>query len=768
MITKINRIKNLGFVFSNYTWDTVLPLFKQFNLVYGWTGSGKTTLSRLFDAINGSPIENLEYEIEDEQGNKYKQGDTFPKNIRVFNQEYIQNNIQILEGTANSISVLLGEENKDLLEDIGNDKKLLDGDPEDPSTQGKTALLAGNTKEKGQKLTERNSKFTEIAKTIGAAIGGNALRDYRKPEAEKDFISLTVKSELPEEDLEKCLLSVKQESLSPNTPLVVPKVMIEDDGDEFEISHLLESIESESEILLQKTVESEAISRLEANEDISQWVEQGFHLHKKHSSDICEYCSQKIPIERVEQLARHFNEVDRKLKDDLDVLIEKLRKVHPVIKSLLIPDRARFYPELQEEFDEKKSNLESVKEKILKDIAEFAEELKSKKSKTTEALVLKTKIAMEDFIARIDEVNEVISRHNKTTSDFKKVKEDAVQKLKTHYLSTIFDDVEKLDAEMLKLKEDIVLLTDEIGGIQKRIAENMAQISSAYKACEDLNKKLSTFLGHEELTFVPNTKKESGESGEEKEVVKGYNIRRGVSPAYHLSEGEKTAIAFVYFIVHLGDQNFNTKDGIIVIDDPVSSLDSNSLYQAFSFLKNAVKDGMQVFILTHSFDFLKLLINWRQHDRGGTGYFMIKNNFPSDVRCAYIAKMDKELYKYKSEYHYLFKLLKKLRDEQDDTIAKAYPIPNIARKVWETFLMFSVPNGKSSYNKMEELKDDGFDEQKMDAIYKFTNDQSHITGSGFDPALVPGAKKVVNEIFEMMSRISPRHFKIIDEVTNDS
>jgi hypothetical protein len=55
--------------------------------------------------------------------------------------------------------------------------------------------------------------------------------------------------------------------------------------------------------------------------------------------------------------------------------------------------------------------------------------------------------------------------------------------------------------------------------------------------------------------------------------------------------------------------------------------------------------------------------------------------------------------------------------------------------------MFSVPNGKSQYKKMDELKKAGFDEQKLDAVYKFTNDQSHITGAGFNPALVPETKK---------------------------
>src|SRR3989344_2601864 len=111
MINKINNIRNLGLVFSNYKWDSALPVFKQFNLVYGWTGSGKTTLSRLFDGIGGVSIEDLQYEIEDEQGVKYKEGGAFPKKVRVFNQDYVKKNVKILESRTSSISVLLGEEN---------------------------------------------------------------------------------------------------------------------------------------------------------------------------------------------------------------------------------------------------------------------------------------------------------------------------------------------------------------------------------------------------------------------------------------------------------------------------------------------------------------------------------------------------------------------------------------------------------------------------------------------------------------------------------
>ncbi len=760
MISKINRIKKLGMVFSDYTWDTALSPFKQFNLIYGWNGSGKTTLSRLFDAIAGTPPENLEYEITDDQAVKYRQGEVFPKKIRVFNQDYIANNVTIPEGRANSISILLGEENKALVDKIQSDEILLHGDPAIDSDPGKISLHAKYIKDKASKSNERDGKFTEIAKTIGAAIGGNALRDYRKPQAEKDFALIKVKAELSVADLNKYLLSAKQESLLAIDRLILKPIGIENNH-EVAVETLLKLTHTESQILLHKTVVSEIISRIAENNDISEWVEQGLHLHSKHSSEICEYCQQKIPVARIEQLTKHFNEADKNLKTEIDILIEKLKKIYSAIKELRIPDRARFYNELQQSYDEKKIAFDSAKQLILQNITELAEELKNKKSKTTDTVDLITEPDFEVFSAHVEGINSIIDIHNTTTSDFDNVKKEAINKVKQHYLSTIYDEVNGFDAEISKLAEDIKLLKAAIIEIQDRIVEHMAQISSKHKACEIINKKLNTFLGHSELSFVPHTEKEN----EEKEAIVGYRIMRGDKPALYLSEGEKTAIAFVYFIVHLGDENFQVNNGIIVIDDPISSLDSNSLYQAFSFLKNSVKEGSQVFILTHSFEFLKLLINWRRH-AGPTGYYMIKNNFPDNIRSAYIDKMDKELCEYESEYHYLFKLLKQLREEQDDTIAKAYPIPNIARKVWDTFLMFSVPNGKDGYKKIINLKERGYDEQKLDAVYKFTNSQSHITGSGFDPSLVPETKKVVKELFEMMEAIAPEHYKIIDSVTN--
>jgi wobble nucleotide-excising tRNase len=304
-----------------------------------------------------------------------------------------------------------------------------------------------------------------------------------------------------------------------------------------------------------------------------------------------------------------------------------------------------------------------------------------------------------------------------------------------------------------------------INALRKRIFDNQAQISSTHKACEEINDGLSTFLGRDELTFAPNKIKVDDGTGNLKEIDEGYSIMRNGKPAIYLSEGEKTAIALVYFIIHLRDKDFGSSNGIVIIDDPVCSFDSNSIFQAFAILKNAIKDAKQIFILTHDFHFLKLLLNWCRRipkREGKKNYFMIKNRYKNGMRCAYLSMMDKELCEFESEYHYLFKILKKF--ESDGTIAQAYPIPNIARKVLDTFLLFRVPSGENPYDKLERIKETtNFDQDKMAAVYKFTNEQSHITGSGFDPALVPETQKVVKYLLEMIDAVAPEHYKILVE-----
>ncbi len=51
MIKRISSLKQFG-IFRNFAWDAdELDDFGRYNLLYGWNYSGKTTLSRVFSAL---------------------------------------------------------------------------------------------------------------------------------------------------------------------------------------------------------------------------------------------------------------------------------------------------------------------------------------------------------------------------------------------------------------------------------------------------------------------------------------------------------------------------------------------------------------------------------------------------------------------------------------------------------------------------------------------------------------------------------------------
>lgn len=208
--------------------------------------------------------------------------------------------------------------------------------------------------------------------------------------------------------------------------------------------------------------------------------------------------------------------------------------------------------------------------------------------------------------------------------------------------------------------------------------------------------------------------------------------------------------------MQLKDQDFDLAEEVVVIDDPISSLDASALYQAFSFLKNSTQGAKQLFVLTHNFEFLRLLINWVRNvpaPKADKTFPMVLCTEASDGRSARLAPLDRLLIEHATEYHYLFKVLYTFKS--DGTILGCYHVPSVARKVLETFLDFHVPSSKSLYMKLEEAD---FEPHKKTTIYKFANDLSHHTGKGFDPALVAEAQKNTTYLLEMIEAVAPLHY----------
>lgn len=748
MIRYFDRIENLG-VFANYKKPANMVQFERFNLIYGLNGSGKTTLSRFFADLNtgeAAGFEKLKYKISTDE-KTFTQGQPYARKIRVFNSEYVDANIGTLEGTLNPIFVI-GEENKTL---VG----IVEKDEQDLATL--KLLQSEKTAEQMKLTTKRGKFFTDVAREISTNAAGTSARTYRKNDAEAAFFNLLEPKKMGANELAIASNAMKQQPLPKQEKFGFENVELKTLGEvNIEYFKAIDLLEKKISDLVTESATSIAITRLVDNPEIAQWVEHGFEVHHKSDGSICEYCQQAVPKERKEALASHFNESDRQLKDRITKTQLDLEELRQTMQALSIPNKTNFYEEFQQPYSDAIDKLSKLKLPLLNHLVELTKFLNEKLARRTESYAVDIlEYEAKPHRAAFENANEFIQKHNSETDAFDQRLKDNWAKIETHFLSVIVDSVTEVDNEIEVIEVILKCCADGnaddetlgIKALSKRIGNNRLQISNSHKAAEDLSEKLASFLGRDDLKFVSE--------GE------GYRIMRYGRAAKRLSEGEKTAITFLYFVVGLRDQDFDLAEGIVVIDDPISSLDSSSVYQAFSYMKNAIKDAKQVFLLTHNFEFLKLLLNWFQNIRPnsvGRTYWMLHcTSTGSAQREAELKVLDKILLENKNEFTYLMKQL--IEFESQGTIEQAYPIPNIARKVLETFLELHS-NGRNMYTKLENLD---FDKTKKDALYKYTNDLSHPTLSGLDPALVGETKTNVKHLLELIEKIAPAHYKSLTD-----
>jgi wobble nucleotide-excising tRNase len=292
----------------------------------------------------------------------------------------------------------------------------------------------------------------------------------------------------------------------------------------------------------------------------------------------------------------------------------------------------------------------------------------------------------------------------------------------------------------------------DVERIKTAIAKLERDIVEHRKPADDLNKDLTAYLDRNELRF------------EIKDY--GYQITRNGIIADALSEGEKTAIAFLYFLKSLEDKNFDLSNGIVVIDDPVSSLDANSLYHAFGFMRERTKNAGQLFIFTHNFCFFRQVKNWfsyinhhKKRFQKEASFYMLQCEGNGESRYAKIATIDRLLIDYESEYHYLFSLVYKGANSTVGELNLFYHLPNISRRLLEAFLAFRKPSKEELYVKLDNLN---FDGAKKAKILRFLHTHSH-SGEVDDPehdiSILSETPSVLKDILDLIKSEDNSHFE---------
>jgi wobble nucleotide-excising tRNase len=773
MIKRINKLKKFG-IFENYAHNASLADFNRYNLFYGWNGSGKSTLSNLFRWIETKqPIcfADAEWEIDTESGSVNQANVTANTlNIKVFNKDFVRKNvftdngvkgIVYLSEKAGKDKSALDSEVNQLKENEKQQKKIdieLNGDKDNKKVKGLLELNDNFLKTSAQKI---KGEFTVIE------VSDKWLLNYDKRKL-ADFISenkpaiQSGKSKLSVAEIDRLSKSIKPQEKNFINPDEIKK---------FDTS-LFATIFKRVNILLSTSITAKTIERLKENSIIANWVYQG--LKEVHVDDAvtCEFCGQTLPKDRISDLNKHFSDEFEQLKT---ALANGLVWFDENTLEFNFPHKSSLYEEFQQQFETAVADFSDLTRELKDVLASWRKAIEQKQNNPFEIPKTSIKevssILNEKFGTGLKSIMSIIDQHNKKFEGLdKKVAEDK----KTLELNYVSEEVRTYDFLTKKLKEEA--LQEELETLNKTIEQRKGKIAELKKDLsdellgeEEFNRMLHKFLGRNDLSL------ETRQDG-------GYFIMRNKTHKAddNLSEGEQTAIGLVYFIAKLKEDGNKIEDTIVVIDDPISSFDSNHLFSAKSFIKANCEQAKQLIILTHNFWFFKLVRDWldtkkknktdvqgkKIKDVSGNEikeplfqFYQINSLNADGNRISAITNAKKELVKYDSEYHYLFSKLKKFEKLDVFSIDDCYSCANVIRRVCEAALTFKYPQVRQIRGLLDNTS---FDKEKADRIYDFLNKYSHLDRiESLENLLenkIEEGKIVVTDFLDLMNSELPEHY----------
>ncbi|WP_052192053.1 AAA family ATPase [Pseudomonas parafulva] len=763
MITKIKKLKNFG-IFRDYNGDST-QTFGKFNLIYGWNGSGKSTLSKLFESLEkrrnlqAAADANCEFSVmlSNEASITEKTITQSSAAVRTFNAGFIKENID-WDNSVKSILLVAKEkiDDRKQLEALKNqqeaDLKAIEKSNGDASKA--TADL--------QKFLTDSAKRTKSSLQIIGTEDSHYL-NYNRTKLES-FIAAhsdavrDSSSILPNDELVSLVVAAKPVS-KPQVPSITTRLE----------AAKLNDAQSRLQALLKQTATSIVLSRLKDNPDIQAWVQTGLGIHDNHKSGNCEFCGAKLSQARLDEINAHFSDEYRQFQARLVSAEQWLKQQLLDVVDLSQGDQ--LYEEMQEEFATAKALLVTHVTSINSGIDHWQELLQEKiadQFRTEFIVPAIDPAAYAGFDAAQVQMNNLIARHNKKTEDFAKETGAIKRKIELHYAAMevkafgYFAKIQKRDAFSKQASE----VQSKTNARLREILALEASLSNEVLGAEEFNKHLHNFLGRSDLCLRFNPQ------------LLGYEINRGSEQrhAKDLSEGEKTAIAFVYFITKLSEGDNDIAKLIITVDDPISSFDSNHLFHAYSYLRHHCTPALQLFILTHNFNFFKLVRDWlegnninrknRRPSRPANSFFYIVEANTGNPRKSTLRDAPKSLHAYSSEYHYIFGRLYTYKEQAQIDRDEAFLTANLARKILEAFFSFKFPLHKGD---MATLFQQGLSgctlttSQTKEKIYRFINKYSHNAlieiGEDSPENLVGESHNIIADIFTWMKEVDCTHYE---------
>lgn len=724
---KIQKIEKLNHArYKNFSWNTsVQPFSDGVNVLFGWNGSGKTTLSKVLRKIEvGGKFDDCTFKIKTDSATSSETDslDYIRSKLRVFNDDYIDHT---LKGSPTLPYIFFaGKEAVDYSVEEGNleakKKELLA--IKLPETHNE---IARNTAQLIKEVTGINGYKKQLT-------GGSTYSSYDKTDFEKRFRDIQEKikkSELSDYTiLIRADINALKDQLVNNDRIIKNGKAISNSA-----QWLVDNVDNIN-LVLDSAPSQEISERIESlPENKLAWVKQGVSLHfsETETHDKCLFCNSNIT--NTYELLKHFSEDVVRAINAIDLFITQIESRTAELAKLESPTSTQIanINKLRSIFDEivpavrEKRNAISEKKKLIEiNVTELNVMVKA-----TESDVTPTAYAIEThFVAQQYQAYEQACADLKTQTE----KKDQLQK-----------EVNELDEKVRILKQKA-----------KNTHESAAALNTLFKV------------------VFPYRKIEITDNNDQT----GYILKRDGSPCSFasLSEGEKNFIALAYFIYSINDaQNKLADNGVVVIDDPVSSLDKQAIFQIFSIVANEMKKntGRQYFLLTHNLDFL-----------GHLKEFYGKAISEKRVRLMCVSATDSGcviedinplLRDHRSDYYYVFTVIYGFKDTCD--LKDSYLVVNLLRRWLETFLEFKF----SSHGNLQSTLESAYILAKKEtekwttpfsadhlAMYRFINHGSH----GFpdtestDESVLTNANTRIQEALQLVKILDSMHYKKLESL----
>ena len=423
------------------------------------------------------------------------------------------------------------------------------------------------------------------------------------------------------------------------------------------------------------------------------------------------------------------NEIDRSSKLNTKVFAIELESLKNLLKLNIQLSREKLSS--ISSVIELKSSSEIYKE-ILSLIKNANTEIQNHNnlvlSHVNETAILRSEIW--DFLTfeaynRISSHETTINNHTKTLKGMRNSEEKGLEKT-------------------IKLRNELSELTSTSTGVQA--------------AVDEINKSL---IGFGFTNFMIDNAEESN----------NYWIKRnnGDNALHSLSEGESTFITFLYYLQLI--KGFSNKEEVItnkilVIDDPISSLDSNVLFMVSTLIKGLIKDTLssksehgikQIVILTHNVYFHKeISFQLQKDDSNHVNYWILRKRENTTSITNHGPRNP-----ISSSYQMLW------NDIKESDKSSSTSIQNIIRRILENY--FKILGNYNDAKIIDAF--DTFEEKKIcQSLLHWINDGSHCIPDDLFIQPLDSEKDKYLDVFRKIFKNSGHeaHYNMMMGITNHS